>query len=86
MIRRLAERMYERGITPELELFDLGMADYLGYLLERDILRPPVYVTSCSARSARSRRARSNLAATVRALPAGAQSGPRPGSGASSST
>ncbi len=69
MIRRLAERMQERGITPELEVFDLGMADYLVYLLEREILRPPVYVNillgSLGTLSANA----FNLAATVRALP-----------------
>jgi uncharacterized protein (DUF849 family) len=37
----LAERMRERGIVPELEVFDLGMTDYARFLIERDILRPP---------------------------------------------
>jgi uncharacterized protein (DUF849 family) len=70
MIRALAERMHERGITPELEVFDLGMADYLSYLLEREILRPPLYVNillgSLGTLSANA----FNLAAAVRALPA----------------
>ena len=43
MIRALAERMYERGITPELEIFDLGMIDYAKHLIERKILREPFY-------------------------------------------
>jgi uncharacterized protein (DUF849 family) len=42
-IRRLAERMFERGIVPELEIFDLGMVDYAKFLLERGVLRPPLY-------------------------------------------
>ena len=37
----LAERMRERGITPELEIFDLGMTDYAQFLRDRGILRPP---------------------------------------------
>lgn len=37
----LAERMRERGITPELEIFDLGMTDYAQFLRDREILRPP---------------------------------------------
>lgn len=41
MIQRLARRMQERGIVPELELFDLGMLDYAHYLIQREILRPP---------------------------------------------
>jgi len=37
----LAERMRERGIVPELEIFDLGMTDYARFLVERGVLRPP---------------------------------------------
>jgi uncharacterized protein (DUF849 family) len=44
MIRRLAERMAERGIVPELEVFDVGMLDTAVYLVERGVLRPPLYV------------------------------------------
>ena len=44
MIKALAERMRERGIVPELEVFDFGMLDYAKYLIERRILRPPFYV------------------------------------------
>lgn len=43
MIRRLAETMQERGIVPELEIFDLGMLDYARHLIERGVLRPPYY-------------------------------------------
>jgi len=43
MIRSLAERMYERGVKPELEVFDFGMVDFGKYLLERGVLRTPSY-------------------------------------------
>ena len=43
MILGLAERMYERGIMPELEVFDFGMVDFGTYLVERGVLRPPSY-------------------------------------------
>ncbi len=43
MIKALAERMLERGIVPELEIFDFGMVDYAKYLIERKLLRPPHY-------------------------------------------
>jgi uncharacterized protein (DUF849 family) len=43
MIRDLAERMYDRGVMPELEVFDFGMVDFGRYLLERGVLRPPSY-------------------------------------------
>jgi len=43
MIRSLAEKMNELGIVPELEVFDFGMLDYAKYLIQRGILRPPLY-------------------------------------------
>jgi 3-keto-5-aminohexanoate cleavage enzyme len=43
VIRGLAERMSERGIVPELEVFDFGMVDYAKYLIERGLLRAPLY-------------------------------------------
>ncbi len=42
-ICRLAERMLERGIVPELEVFDLGMIDYAKHLIGKRLLRPPFY-------------------------------------------
>ena len=44
MITRLATRMQERGIVPELEVFDVGMLDYGKFLIDRQILRGPHYV------------------------------------------
>jgi 3-keto-5-aminohexanoate cleavage enzyme len=42
-IQALAERMRERGIVPELEIFDVGMLDYAEYLIGRGVLREPFY-------------------------------------------
>lgn len=39
----LAERMYARGIRPELECFEVGMIDFSRHLLEKGILRRPLY-------------------------------------------
>jgi 3-keto-5-aminohexanoate cleavage enzyme len=39
----LARRMQERGIVPELELFDSGMLDYAHYLRDQGVLGGPVY-------------------------------------------
>jgi len=39
----LAERMASRGIRPELEIFDTGMAYLASELLDRGILQPPLY-------------------------------------------
>jgi uncharacterized protein (DUF849 family) len=43
IIRGLAERMAERGILPELEIFDLGMVDFGKFLVDRGVLKPPLY-------------------------------------------
>lgn len=43
-IRALAARMLERGIRPELEVFDLGMANFLHVLIKEGAVRPPCYV------------------------------------------
>jgi 3-oxoadipate:acetyl-CoA acetyltransferase len=43
MIRMLAALMNERGIVPELEIFELGMLDYAKHLIERNVLREPFY-------------------------------------------
>jgi len=43
MIQCLAAAMQERGILPELEVFDLGMVNYAKYLADRGHLRPPHY-------------------------------------------
>lgn len=43
MIQRLAERMTESGIKPELEIFDSGMVNYACYLADRGIIQPPFY-------------------------------------------
>lgn len=42
-VRRLAERMTERGIKPEIEIFDVGMLNYALYLVEKGSLEPPYY-------------------------------------------
>lgn len=44
VIRELAARMGERGIVPELEVFEPGMLAFAGHLAQRGILRPPHYV------------------------------------------
>ncbi|MGI9239727.1 MAG: 3-keto-5-aminohexanoate cleavage protein, partial [Verrucomicrobiales bacterium] len=44
IIRQLAEAMNERGIVPELEVFDLGMMNYSHYLIKKGLLTAPHYV------------------------------------------
>ncbi|MDA8097995.1 MAG: 3-keto-5-aminohexanoate cleavage protein [Nitrospiraceae bacterium] len=43
MIQALAARMQERGISPELEAFDIGMINYAHYLEKKALISPPHY-------------------------------------------
>jgi uncharacterized protein (DUF849 family) len=43
-VKSLASEMKERGIKPELELFDFGMANYMKYLESKELLKPPFIV------------------------------------------
>lgn len=43
IIQRLAARMLEAGIKPELEIFDAGMLNYARYLLAHGLLEGPCY-------------------------------------------
>jgi len=43
MICDLAALMKEKGIVPELEVFDSGMINYAKYLRKKDLLHPPYY-------------------------------------------
>ncbi len=72
MIERLAARMQERGIVPELEVFDLGMLDYARFLIDRGILRPPLYVNILLGSRGTLAATPLNLALMVQALPHGA--------------
>jgi uncharacterized protein (DUF849 family) len=42
-VKHLAGLMKDLGILPELEVFDLGMANYIHYLIAKDLLEPPFY-------------------------------------------
>ena len=43
MIVKLATRMNENSIKPELEVFDSGMINYSKYLISKGIIKPPFY-------------------------------------------
>jgi len=71
MIQDLAATMRKRGVVPELELFDLGMADYAKYLIDREILDPPFYANILLGSLGTLAATPHNLTMMVRALPAG---------------
>lgn len=71
MIQRLAHAMKERGIVPELEIFDFGMIDYAQYLIGRKILQPPFVFNLLLGSLGTSAATGLNLAMMIERLPAG---------------
>ena len=43
VIIKLAEKMKNRGIKPELEIFDLGMVNFAKYLIGKGLIEQPYY-------------------------------------------
>jgi uncharacterized protein (DUF849 family) len=71
MISRLARKMNQRGIVPELECFELGMAEYTHYLIRHEILKAPFYCNILLGSLGTLSAGAFNLSCMVRALPAG---------------
>jgi uncharacterized protein (DUF849 family) len=72
MIQSLAAKMNERGIVPELEIFDMGMIDYSRFLLSKAILKPPLYYNLLLGSLGTIQATPLNLATMVNSLPEGA--------------
>ena len=68
-IAGLAARMRALGIMPELEVFDLGMADYARYLVDRGEISLPGYANILLGSLGTASASGFNLATIVRALP-----------------
>jgi len=75
VIRGLAEKMRERGITPELEVFDLGMVDYSKFLIDRQVLTAPLYFNLFLGSLGTLSATPFNLATMIQSLPDGASWG-----------
>lgn len=71
MIHDLATKMRQRGIVPELELFEVGMADYARHLVEHGVLSPPFYANLLLGSLGTLAATPENLAILIRALPPG---------------
>jgi uncharacterized protein (DUF849 family) len=68
-IQRLAAIMRERGIRPELEVFDLGMINYAKVLIDKGLLEPPFYFNILLGNIATAQANLSHLAVMVADLP-----------------
>lgn len=70
-IRRLAARMQERGIRPELEIFDIGMANFARVLQREGLLTGPLYANVLLGNIAGAQASALDLAAIQAAIPEG---------------
>jgi uncharacterized protein (DUF849 family) len=72
VVQQLARAMAERGVTPELEFFELGMIDFVrDFLIPKGFIKPPLYANILlGSRGTMAATAR-NLVHMVDALPAG---------------
>jgi 3-keto-5-aminohexanoate cleavage enzyme len=71
VIEGLARAMRDRGIRPELEIFDTGMAYLAHELLHREVIAPPLYANVLLGGPNSAPATAGALAALVDALPAG---------------
>jgi 3-keto-5-aminohexanoate cleavage enzyme len=68
-IRGLAARMRERGIMPELEVFEPGMVAFGRHLVEQGLVEPPCYVNVLLGNPGTSRLSPGSLAAFLAEMP-----------------
>lgn len=71
MVLALAQRMLQRGIAPEFEVFDLGMANYAKYLVDKLGLKSPIYANIMLGNIASAQADLLSIAAITQSLPAG---------------
>ena len=69
MIQALLEKMNSYGVSPELEVFDLGMINYGKYLEEKKMLNGPLYFNIIFGNIAGMQADLSSMAASLQALP-----------------
>jgi 3-keto-5-aminohexanoate cleavage enzyme len=71
MIQDLARKMLDRGIRPEMEVFDLGMINYAHYLITKGFIRPPYYFNLILGNIACAQATLLNLGLMTKELPEG---------------
>lgn len=68
-IMRLAEIMQNKGIRPELEVFDLGMINFAKILIDKGLIAPPYYFNILLGNPATAQATMLHLATMVNELP-----------------
>lgn len=69
MIKALAGRMQELGVSPELEIFDLGMINYAHYLIKKGLITPPYYFNIITGNIASLQTDLAQVGMAIQALP-----------------
>lgn len=72
MVQRLAAKMEECGVVPELECFDAGMINYAHYLIGKAVLKPPFYFNLLLGNIASAQADLAQVSLLLHSLPAGA--------------
>lgn len=70
-VKLLAEAMRDRGVVPELEIFDVGMANYANYLIAKGVIESPFYANIIVGNIATAQLDLIHIGAILRDLPAG---------------
>ena len=68
-IIKLAQMMVDKGIKPELEIFDIGMMNFAQYLIRKGILKPPFYFNIILGNLFSAQAKASHLAAILQEIP-----------------
>ncbi len=71
-IVELARRMKDRGIKPEVEVFEPGMVNYARYLIRKNLLDEPIYVNILLGNLGTSPATAASLSHMLNLLPEGA--------------
>jgi uncharacterized protein (DUF849 family) len=69
MIVDLLKTMNEKGIKPELEVFDVGMVNYAKYLIQKGLLQPPYYFNIILGNLFSAQHTPADLSSIIQALP-----------------
>ncbi len=70
-IRSIAEDMKKNNVKPELEVFDIGMAEFAHVLIAEGLLEPPYYFNILLGNIAGLKTNASHVAAVINSLPEG---------------
>ncbi len=72
MIQKLAQKMFDLGVSPEIECFDSGMINYANYLIKKNIIQAPFYFNILFGNIFNTQAEMAHIGLAIRDLPANA--------------